>query len=61
VDSYVANLCNDTTYAVGYNQTNHTAIIPARTPMTRITPWSSGAYQVSVQLLAPLNLSLSAH
>ena len=52
---------SDTTYGVSYNTSNHTATFPARTVVARIAPWSVGAYQVLTRLLAPLNLSLSAH
>jgi hypothetical protein len=40
-------LCQDTTYAVSYNRTNHTVISPARVVNARPTTgsWDAGAYQ----------------
>lgn len=43
----LAPLCQDTTYAISYNTTNHTVTSPARATTTRPTsgPWDAGAYQ----------------
>lgn len=41
------DLCNDATYAVGYDSVNHRVIAPARTPKARPATgaWDAGAYQ----------------
>ncbi|MGH9827814.1 MAG: hypothetical protein ACREDR_31735, partial [Blastocatellia bacterium] len=45
-DSEAAAACQkDTTYAVGYDTSNHTVIVPARTPQARSGNWDAGAYQ----------------
>lgn len=58
-DSAAFSACkHDTSYAVAYNQTNHTAINGPRVPNARPTTgaWDSGAYQFSsASSSAPLN------
>lgn len=63
-DSVAQNECeHDTTYAVGYNTTNHTVVSSGRTPIARPSTggWDAGAYQfggsVSGQPNAPTDLS----
>ena len=48
INSAAGTACqSDTTYAVGYNTTNHTVIVPGRTASARLTSsaWDIGAYQ----------------
>lgn len=50
IDSAAGIACqNDTTYAVGYNTSNHTVIAPARSvaPRPSSNAWDIGAYQYS--------------
>ncbi|MGH9683815.1 MAG: hypothetical protein ACRD4S_09435 [Candidatus Acidiferrales bacterium] len=45
-DSAASAACqDDTSYAVGYDTSNHTVIVPARTPQARSGNWDAGAYQ----------------
>ncbi len=46
IDSFMANLCSDTTYGVSYDQVNHKAVFPARTTVGRPASggWQIGAY-----------------
>jgi hypothetical protein len=48
-NTLLAPLCQDTTYAVSYNTSDHTVSFPARTPVNRPESgaWDAGAYQYS--------------
>ncbi len=45
----LSSLCNDTTYGVGYDQSTHSVILPARAYISRPSSgvWDAGAYQYS--------------
>jgi len=53
----LAELCQDTSYAVGYDQTHHQVILPARTPRLRplTGAWDVGAYEYQSTLQGDLN------
>jgi hypothetical protein len=64
IGTEAANACKfGTTDGCSYNGSTHMVTCPAETAVTRptVTAWDAGAYQKLRQLLAPLNLSLSAH
>jgi hypothetical protein len=63
VDSDVAYLCNDTTFAVSYNSSTHTASAPARATIGRPSngAWDVGAYQFSGMPAPPTGLAATVN